>query len=151
MSEIIYYESEDRTITIADDFIKVAHMSFQVEELTRGEAYVGKPDQTVNLAFALVGIFCIVLGKIRSGQLAQIVDMNVLFTASNYFDLAGLILILIALLITLPQKESYGIRFTFKNGRKKSVILKDNRIEIMEINKAIEQALRFAKYRGGSR
>jgi hypothetical protein len=153
MSEIIYYESDDKKIKIADEFIRVHHRKYQINELKRGEALIGKPDQTVNLAFAIVGIFCILLGKIRAGQFTQVIDVNVLFSASNYFDLAGLILILIALLITLPQKEHYALQLTFKNGKKKNIILKDrqDQLDIREINKAIKQAIRYANYRGQTR
>jgi hypothetical protein len=153
MSEIIYYESEDREITVADDVIRIFHMNFKVAELKSGEALIGKPDQTVNIAFAVVGIFCILLGKIRAGQLSEIVDVNVLFSATNYFDLAGLILILIALLMTLPQKEHYAIRLIFKNGKKKNIILEDKQqnLNISSINKAINQAIRYHEYRDQTR
>ncbi|QOY35491.2 DUF6232 family protein [Anaerobacillus isosaccharinicus] len=153
MGQIFYYKSDDGKISISDEVICIFHMKFKIDELKSGEALIGKPDQTLNLALALVGIFCILLGKIRSGQLSQIIDANVLFSASNYFDLAGLIIILIALLITLPQKEQYALQLMFKNGRKKNIILKDNHdvLEIGEINKAIKQAIRYAEYRGKMR
>ncbi len=153
MSDIIYYESEDGKIVVADDFIQIAHTTFKVDEVKNGEAYVGKPDQTVNMALAVLGIFCIFLGKVRAGQLTNFADINVWFMASNYFDLAGLIVILITLLITLPQKEYYALQFHLKNGNKKHVILQDKQhyLQIHEINSAIQQALRYANYRGQSR
>ncbi|RXJ04332.1 hypothetical protein DS745_02810 [Anaerobacillus alkaliphilus] len=153
MSDVIYFESEDGKIVVADDFVQIAHVTVKVNDLMSGEAYVGKPDQTINMALALVGIFCIFLGKIREGQLTDLIDINVLFTASNYFDLAGLIILLVTLLITLPQKEYYALQFRLKDGNKKRVILKDKQhyVNILEINKAINQALRYADYRRQSK
>ncbi|MCT8138377.1 hypothetical protein H1D32_11815 [Anaerobacillus sp. CMMVII] len=149
MSEIIYYKSENGRIAVADDYIRISHMKFKIDELTSGEALIGRPDQSINIALAVIGVFCILLGKIRAGQLSQIIDVNVLFSAVNYFDLTGLVIILLALLMTLPQKEHYAMQLRFKNGRKKNIVLKDfqDKLEISEINKAIKQAIRYATYR----
>ncbi len=149
MSEIIYYESEDGQIMVTDQMLRIFYRCYRIDDLKSGEAFVSKPDQTVNLAFAFVGIFCIMLGKIRAGQLSQMVDMNIFFSATNYFELTGLILILIALLMALPQNEQFTIKLKFVSGRNKTIILKEkqNYLEIQEINKAINQAIRYAEYR----
>lgn len=150
MGNIVYYQSKDGNIIVADDYIRIFHMTFKVDDIKSGEALIGKPDQTINLAFAFVGIFCILLGKIRAGQLLQIIDVNVLFSATNYFELTGLGLILISLLMTLPEKKEYALQFCFKNGKKKNILLKDKEqfLDISEINQAIKQAIRYAEFRG---
>lgn len=149
MSSIVYYESSDGNISITDTEIYLFGMTYNIEDLKSGVALVEKPDQTINLAFALLGIVCIILGKLRAGDLLQIVDLNVLFNAANYFDLTGLILILIALLITLPQDKLYYIQVLLNNGNKTKIILTEKKYytDIVEIDQAIKQALRFKEYK----
>lgn len=149
MSEIVYYKSEDAKIIVTDRYIRIFEVTYKIEHIRSGEAFVGKPDQTLNFALALIGIFCIILGKVRSGQLNQLLDIHVLFSASNYFDLIGLVFILITLLITLPQSERYAIKLKFKSGKQKVIMLieKKHFIEISIINKAIKQAIRYSDFK----
>ena len=149
MSEISYYESVDSKITVTDQYIRVFGIIYNLEDLKSGQGVLIKPDQTVNIAIALVGIVCILLGKIRAGQLSEAFnDISLFFSASNYFDLTGLVLILIALLITLPQTEQYAIRLTHLNGNQVDIILSEKKYyqEIREIDRAIKQAIRYAEY-----
>lgn len=149
MSEIIYYESVDSKIAVTDQYIHMFRETYKIEDLQSGKGVKLKPDQTINLAIALVGILCIILGKIRAGQLSEIIDLNVLFSASNYFDLTGLFFILIVLLMTLPQNDQFAIRIVHKNGREINILLREKKYyqEIPEIEQAINQAIRYAEYR----
>lgn len=148
-NEIIYYESVDKKIAVTDQYVYVFRGKYKIEDLQSGQGVLMKPDQTLNIAIAIIGIVCIILGKLRAGQLSQIFDLNVFFNATNYFDLTGLVLILITLLMTLPQTEQYAIRLKHRNGNQVDIILKDKKYyrEIREIDRAIKQSIRYAEFK----
>lgn len=149
MSEVKYYESSDSQIIITDRQFQIFRSIFTIDDIASGGAFAKKRDQTLPVAFAIVGITCILLGKIRAGEITQIADIEVLFQATNYFELTGFILALVALLMALPQKDEYYIEIQLRDGGQRRFLLIEKKYfqEVKEIDQAIIQALRFANYR----